>query len=500
MHHMPHRCEFWIAVLAIGQLLLAGCGTASHSPNAAVSPHGNDKRSTRKVAVASPDPSTRKQAEAHAHYAAGVIHDTNDESDLALEEFYKAAMADPGNEPLVLELSRRFLQAKQTEKALEVLTNATAMPNASGILFARLGMVYSQAGKNDLAISANRTAIKKMPRSLAGHQNLFQAQMQNGQSEEALKTLEHAAKQPETDAGFLIGLAELFNNFGRTVPAKNEAIKPMALDALTRAAKLNPANVDVYLQLGRLAFEEKKFDQAAEYFQKTLLFRPDFQPTYHVLARVQIILEKNQEALATLEKARAKFPENFLTEFLSGLAYSGRKEYAESVKHFTAAEVIARATDPKQLDDNFYFQLGAVYERNGDYQQSEIYLQKCLEISPDFAAALNWLGYMWADRGIKLDQAREMIEKAVKLEPKSAEFLDSLGWVLFKLDQPQPALEQMLKAVELAEKPDATLYDHLGDIYMALKQPEKAREAWRKSLSIEPSEQIQKKLNSPTAK
>jgi tetratricopeptide (TPR) repeat protein len=572
MHHMSHRCEFWIAVLAIGQMLLTGCGTPSLSPNASVAPHGHDKRSTRKVAALSPDPSTRRQAEAHAHYAAGVIHDMNDESDLALDEFYKAAMADPGNEPLVLELSRRYLQAKQTGKALEVLTNATAMPNASGTLFARLGMVYSQAGKNDLAIGANRTAIKKMPRFLAGYQNLFQVQIQNSQPGEALNTLERAAKQPETDAEFLIGLAELFSNFGRTVPAKNEAIKPLALDALTRAVKLNPANpvlrlrladglnlmgdirrateiylqlltkyadfprvrddvrarladiylrgsdqkhaveqleamvrddpanADAYLHLGRLAFEENKFDQAAEYFQKALLFRPDFQSTYYVLARVQIILEKNQEALATLEKARAKFPENFLTEFLSGLAYSGRKEYAQAVKHFTAAEVIARATDPKQLDENFYFQLGAVYERNGDYQQSEIYFQKCLEMSPDFAASLNYLGYMWADRGVKLDQARQMIEKAVKLEPKSAEFLDSLGWVLFKLDQPQPALEQMLKAVEFAKKPDATLYDHLGDIYSALKQPEKAREAWRKSLSIEPNEQIQKKLDSPTAK
>jgi tetratricopeptide (TPR) repeat protein len=565
---MPQRCEFWVRVLAIGQVMLAGCGTTSHSLKTSAAPDNNNKRFTRKVIPSPARESAGKQAEAHAHYAAGVIHDINEESDLALEEFYKAAMADPGNEQLVLELSRRFLQAKQPEKALGILTKAVQMPNASGALFAQLGMVYSRAGKNDLAIRANQTAIKKMPRSLAGYQNLFQIQMQNAQQGEALNTLERAAKQPDIDPEFLVGLAELFNSFGRTVPAKNEASKSLALDALTRAAKLNPANpglqsrladglnllgdtrrateiyikllaqfpefsparakladiylrgrdrkraieqleamvrddpanAEAYLHLGRLAFEEKQFDQAAEYFQKTLIFRPDIQQAYYVLARVQIILEKNQEALATLEKARARFPENFATEFLSGLAYCGRKEYAEAVKHFTAAEVIARATDAKQLDENFYFQLGRVYERSGDFQQSEIYFQKCLEMAPDFAAALNYLGYMWADRGVKLDKAREMIEKAVKLEPKSAEFVDSLGWVLFKLNQPQPALEQMLKAVEFAKEADATLYDHLGDIYTALRQPEKAREAWRKSLSIEPNEQIQKKLDSPPAK
>ena len=98
---------------------------------------------------------------------------------------------------------------------------------------------------------------------------------------------------------------------------------------------------------------------------------------------------------------------------------------------------------------------------------------------------MNYLGYMWAEHGLKLDQARELIEKAVKAEPKNAAYLDSLAWVLFKQKQPQEALPYALKAAELSEKPDATVYDHIGDIYAALKQLEKAREAWRKSLAVE---------------
>ena len=107
---------------------------------------------------------------------------------------------------------------------------------------------------------------------------------------------------------------------------------------------------------------------------------------------------------------------------------------------------------------------------------------------------MNYLGYMWAEHGEKLDQARELIEKAVKAEPKNAAYLDSLAWVLFKQNQPQEALPYALKAAELSEKPDATVFDHIGDIYAALKQPEKAREAWRKSLSLEPNEEVRKKL------
>ena len=91
----------------------------------------------------------------------------------ATEEYYQAALLDPDDEALILEVSRRLLQNKQPEKALEVATRAAARPNASGQIYARLGLIYSQLGKPDQAAAANRTAIKKSPGSLAGYQNLF---------------------------------------------------------------------------------------------------------------------------------------------------------------------------------------------------------------------------------------------------------------------------------------------------------------------------------------
>jgi tetratricopeptide (TPR) repeat protein len=178
----------------------------------------------------------------------------------------------------------------------------------------------------------------------------------------------------------------------------------------------------------------------------------------------------------------------------TGLAYGRNKDYKQAIEHYTAAEVIAKATDPSRLDDQFYFQLGATYERMGDYTQASQYFEKCLQLAPDSAEAQNYLGYMWAEHDTKLDKARELIEKAVKAEPKNAAYLDSLGWVLFKLHQTKEALGYTLQAVQLSEEPDATLYDHLGDIYAALNEPEKAREAWTKSLAVEPNEQIRRKL------
>src|SRR5207237_2536378 len=134
-------------------------------------------------------------------------------------------------------------------------------------------------------------------------------------------------------------------------------------------------------------------------------------------------------------------------EYLTALAFTRQKGYAEAVQHFTAAEVIAMARDTNRLDAVFYFEAGSAHERKGDYEQAEKYFEKSLQLSPDFAEALNYLGYMWAEHGLKLDRARELIEKAVKAEPKNAAYLDSLAWVLFKLNQPQEALPYVLKAV-----------------------------------------------------
>ncbi len=559
---MLQRKRFWGIVWTLCAVLVAGCRGV---PPATLWAQKGDDADIRRQTPG--DASLEKLAEAHAHYAAGVIAEVSEQPDAALKEYSQAALKDPENEPLVLEVSRRFLQNKQPEQALELLNHAAARPNASGAVFARLGFVYSQLGKLDQAMAASRTAIKKAPGSLAGYQNLFLTYLQSKQPQEAAKLLDDAARQPKTEPEFLIGLAELYTHLAMQIPSRRKDANAKAVELLNRAEKLNPlnpavslklaedysiagdsdraaqlyrellkkmpempglrervrarlaeiylrssdherageelegivaddpTNAQAYYSLGTLALEDKQLEKAAEYFAKTLLLNPDFAPAYYDLARVQIGLKRTSDALETLEKARAKFPQNFLQEYLSGIAFVQQKAYNEAIQHYTAAEVVAQASHPEWLDQHFYFDRGAAYERKGDYAQAEKDFEKCLQLAPDFAEALNYLGYMWAEHGWHLAKARDLIEKALKLEPKNAYYLDSLGWVLFKSDQPKEALEYLLKAVDLSPEPDATLYEHLGDIYAALNQPDKARDAWQKSLTVEPNEQVKKKVD-----
>src|SRR5262249_28234309 len=161
------------------------------------------------------------------------------------------------------------------------------------------------------------------------------------------------------------------------------------------------------------------------------------EPAYYNLATAQLDGNKTEEALATLERARLRFPRNFMGEYLSGMAYSHQKNYTNALQHFTTAETIAKSSsDTKLLSGDFYFEFGATSERAGEYERAEKYFEESLRLEPDAPETLNYLGYMWADRGEKLDKARDLIAKALKAEPKSAAYLDSMAWVLFKLRQP----------------------------------------------------------------
>jgi tetratricopeptide (TPR) repeat protein len=255
-----------------------------------------------------------------------------------------------------------------------------------------------------------------------------------------------------------------------------------------------PANERAAFFLGTIAYEKGDYEEAEVLFRRTLLLRADFEPAYYDLAAVILAQDRAEEAMRVIEQAARIFKPSYQREFLTAVACARLERYDDAVRHFTEAEVLAKVASADRLNAGFYFQFGAASERRGDIGQAELHFRKCLSLQPDFAEALNYLGYMWAERGENLVEARKLIERAVELEPESSAFLDSLAWVLFKLNEPQEALDWMRKAIAHAEEPDSTLYDHLGDILSAVGLLDEAREAWQRSLELKPNDQVRNKL------
>jgi len=147
-------------------------------------------------------------------------------------------------------------------------------------------------------------------------------------------------------------------------------------------------------------------------------------------------------------------------------------------------------------------------ERAKKVEASEAEFRKILDADPSNSGALNYLGYMLADRGVRLNDALQMITKALEQDPGNGAYLDSLGWVYFKLGRLNEAEENVRKALETTPR-DATVRDHLGDILLKQGKVRDAVAQWELSLKewnasspadLEPDQLAKVKTKLDTAK
>ncbi len=184
---------------------------------------------------------------------------------------------------------------------------------------------------------------------------------------------------------------------------------------------------------------------------------------------------KPEEALRQLESLIKQDPDNVEYKLNKANYYFEERNFVKS-EEFLRNVYRDHPTDPRVL-----FQLGSVSERLQKHKEAEKYFKLTLKLDPDNGAAMNYLGYMWADQGIRLQEAEKMIKKAVDLDPTNSAYLDSLGWVYFKMDKLAKARYYLEKAV--AEGVDGgEIFDHLAQLYMKLELYEEAYQNWLKAL------------------
>ena len=129
------------------------------------------------------------------------------------------------------------------------------------------------------------------------------------------------------------------------------------------------------------------------------------------------------------------------------------------------------------IDILYTYSLGAEKAKNFDAMEKT--LRRIIQKKPDEKNALNALGYSFADRGIKLDEAISLLKKAHQLAPNDMYILDSLAWVNFRLGNTDVAIEQLSKAFET--KPEAEIGAHLGEALWSIQDRKGADVAWRKA-------------------
>jgi Flp pilus assembly protein TadD len=137
--------------------------------------------------------------------------------------------------------------------------------------------------------------------------------------------------------------------------------------------------------------------------------------------------------------------------------------------------------DPK--NDEAHYQLGALYDENKNKEKSVANMKKAIELNPKNAAALNYLGYTWAEMGVQLDDAEDLIQRALKIQPDDGFYIDSLGWVYYQKGDYPKAVEYLERAVEITVD-DPTIIEHLGDAYEKAGRSDRALLRYREALKV----------------
>ena len=169
-----------------------------------------------------------------------------------------------------------------------------------------------------------------------------------------------------------------------------------------------------------------------------------------------------------------------------------------AVATFEEALHEAEHEDNEIVNARFYFNYGATAEQAGFYEKAADLFRKSIALDPANAAdAYNYLGYMWADHNLHLDEAEEMIKRALKIEPNNGAYLDSLGWLEFRQGKFDQALTNLLRAAKNMAHDDPVVFEHMGDTYLKLNRVPQALEAWQKAMALDPqNKQLAEKIES----
>ncbi|HWD99890.1 MAG TPA: tetratricopeptide repeat protein, partial [Bryobacteraceae bacterium] len=143
------------------------------------------------------------------------------------------------------------------------------------------------------------------------------------------------------------------------------------------------------------------------------------------------------------------------------------------------AERLASSAQEKQ---SVSFRRGAMYEKEKKFEPAEAEFRKILAADPNNPGVLNYLGYMFAERGENLDEAQQMVAKALDLDPDNGAYLDSIGWVHFRQNRLEQAAEELERALDKIGK-DPTVHEHLGAVYFKQGKIREAIRQWEASVS-----------------
>jgi len=378
-----------------------------------------------------------------------------------------------GNPEIRQQLASALLDAREFSDALDVLT--LLEKEGPQEPYTKILMARAQVGLRRFseAITNLKSYLSGDPNNIEALFYLGNAYGQNSQPAEAAKIFAKLIDETREGPKALQDNLPLFQqHLAISYQDMGESQKAIGLYEEIVKTDPSPRSYSMLINAYRV---DRQFDKALSIGKQQLEKNPRDADIALVYARSLADGGKPKEGAEILDKLLQSEPANLDI-------YLNLSQIYVQAKRFGEAEKVLRRAEERKLDkERVWFQLAAVYEKQKDYDRAESLFKEILKENPKDGPTLNYIGYMLADRGVRLEEAVRYVEEALVQEPNNPAYLDSLGWAFFKMNDLQKAEKYLVMAGEL-EKKDPVIQDHIGDLYFKTGNLEKAQEFWKKSL------------------
>jgi tetratricopeptide (TPR) repeat protein len=263
-----------------------------------------------------------------------------------------------------------------------------------------------------------------------------------------------------------------------------------AINCYLKALSIKPDSAEIHLILGQLYESTGKNALAAMHYIAYCKMKPDVEILLHLSYLYDNDGKKDRSA-AYMAQAETDYSDSSRVYFFKGILASRAENQPEAERQLEKAILL------KNDDPNYYYYLAVTCEKLKENDKAINALKKGLELDPENASYLNFLGYLYVDENVNIDQASAYIGKAVAKDPNNGAYLDSLGWLYFRQGKTDIAilkLKQAQRILAASDESDPVVYDHLGEAYLKTGNKKKAVESWQKSLDLKPDPAVKKKI------
>jgi tetratricopeptide (TPR) repeat protein len=437
--------------------------------------------SGRALQVLSAIPQEARTAKLYS--ALGYTYEQQKDYKQAVDAYRKSTELDHDNLDAVRGLAQNLMNDGQTDAALEQYKAIVDADPSDAQTYMRIAEIDRRNGKFDQAMDALKKAAAVVPDSLEVQYNIAVIDEAQGKYDDAITILNQLLQKTEhSEDQYTLG------------DKNNRAVFLERLGTIYREANKNQQAEQTFRQMLDLGDENavRGYQQIIETYRDNKQWQMATTVAEEAAKRFPTDRDLQMEAASQeADMGNATQAIDQVKALLKGNPADDQKVYValsqmySRIKEWNLAEeninkAIELSSKPEDKDYAM-FVAGSIYERQKKYDKAEEAFHKVLADDPKNAAALNYLGYMLADRGTRLDEALGYIRRAVALDPQNGAYLDSLGWAYYKMGNYDLAEENLRRASERTND-DPTVHDHLGELYMKTGRVKLAATHWERSL------------------